>query len=183
MDSHFELQRQTHEEIDRFERALYEILARPTNVHQTRLQNEHKAAQILDRLAARYAALNHLYQDQPSVDAEKSVLAGAGVQQQTDLAAFYSRLGKIQEHHNKYPDAGADSFELEIASFLEEFNAEDYDDEDYVPEDRTLMFLRALRLCVFHAYCVLQLLRTCSLAKRSMGNTSIYTTATTRTTT
>ncbi|KAI0034117.1 hypothetical protein K488DRAFT_77483 [Vararia minispora EC-137] len=134
MDSHFELERQTHEEIERFERALYDILARPINVHQTRLQNEHKASQILERLSARYAALSSLYEDQASIMAEKDALAAPSPHQQGDLTAFYSRLGKIQEHHHKYPDAGADGFELEIAAFLDELQLEDMDD-DYVAED------------------------------------------------
>ncbi|KAI0265788.1 RNA splicing factor PRP9 [Gloeopeniophorella convolvens] len=127
MDSVIEIQRQTHEEIERYERALYIILSRPANVHQTRLQNEHKSAQILDRISSRITTLNTLYRDQ---DARKTELdAISAPSQPGDLSEFYARLGKIQEHHNKYPDAGADGFELEVASFLEEFNPEDYDEE------------------------------------------------------
>ncbi|KAI0065833.1 RNA splicing factor PRP9 [Artomyces pyxidatus] len=125
MDSIIEVQRQTHEEIERYERALYTILSRPTNVHQTRVQNEHKASQILDRISSRVATVNNLYQDQDARKAEIDSLSGT-----QDLSEFYSRLGKIQEHHNKYPDAGADGFELEIASFLDEVSPEDEEYEE-----------------------------------------------------
>lgn len=135
MDSHFEVVRQTHEEVERFERALYDVLARPTGVHQTRLQNEHKASQILDRLAGRYTVLNTLYNDDSARSAEKSALAAPASHQQGDLAAFYSRLGKLQDHHHKYPDAGADGFDLELAAFLDEPAPEEYDD-GYEPDDR-----------------------------------------------
>ena len=133
MDSIIEVQRQNHEEIERFERALYTILSRPQNVHQTRLQNEHKAAQILDRISSRVVTLNNHYQDEDVRKAEIDALSAPN--RQNDLSEFYSRLGKIQEHHNKYPDAGADGFELELAALLDEVSPEDMD-EDYVEEDR-----------------------------------------------
>lgn len=135
MDSIFEVHRQTHEEIERFERALYTILSRPTTVHQTRLQNEHKAAQILDRISTRVTELNALYEDEVTRKAEASSLSAPN-QNGVELSEFYSRLGKIQEHYNKYPDAGADGLELEIATLLDEGGDEDAD-EEYVQEDRT----------------------------------------------
>ncbi|KAI0321996.1 hypothetical protein OF83DRAFT_1050217 [Amylostereum chailletii] len=128
MDSIIEVQRQTHEEIERFERALYSVLSRPQNVHQTRLQNEHKASQILDRVTARLNALNNTYQDHDARKAEIDSLSSPN--QQSDLSAFYSRLGKIQEHHHKYPDASADGFELELAAFMDEFGPEDLGEEE-----------------------------------------------------
>ncbi|TFY81148.1 hypothetical protein EWM64_g2862 [Hericium alpestre] len=132
MDSVIEVQRQTHEEIERFERALYTILSRPSNVHQTRLQNEHKAAQILDRVSSRISELNGLYQDKDARQTEIDAISAPN--QQNDFSEFYSRLGKIQEHYHKYPDAGADGIELEIAAFLDEVSPEEMG-EDYVPED------------------------------------------------
>ncbi|THH19917.1 hypothetical protein EW146_g1362 [Bondarzewia mesenterica] len=136
MDSIIEVQRQNHEEIERFERALYTILSRPQHAHQTRLKNEHKAAQVLDRVSSRIANLNNLYQDQDVRKAEMESLSAPN--RQNDLSEFYSRLGKIQEHHNKYPDAGADGFELELAAFLHEVAPEDMD-EGYVEEDSIAM--------------------------------------------
>jgi splicing factor 3A subunit 3 len=135
MDSIIEIQRHTHEEIERYERALYTVLSRSQNVHQSRLQNEHKAAQILDRISSRITTLNSTYQDQDSRKLEMDAISAPS--QPGDLSEFYARLGKIQEHHNKYPDAGPDGVEFEIAALLDDFIPEDYDD-DYVYEDRKL---------------------------------------------
>jgi splicing factor 3A subunit 3 len=134
MDSIIELQRHTHEEIERYEKALYTILSRPQNVHQSRLQNEHKASQILDRISSRVTTLNSTYQDQDVRRVEINAISTPS--QPGDLSEFYARLGKIQEHHNKYPDAGADGIDFEIAALLDEFNPEDYDDDDTIYEDR-----------------------------------------------
>jgi hypothetical protein len=87
-----------------------------------------------------------------------------------DLSEFYARLGKIQEHHNKYPDAGADGIEFKIATLLDDYNPEDFDHDKYVYED-----------CVYFAHpsfpiqlnpdCSLQLWQTCSPVKSHMENT------------
>ena len=139
MDSVIELQRQTHEEIERYEQALYTVLSRPQNAHQSRLQNEHKASQILDRISSRVTTLNSTYQEQDARRAEINAISTPN--QPGDLSEFYARLGKIQEHHNKYPDAGADGIEFDIAALLDEFNPEDYDDEDVVYEDREFLHI------------------------------------------
>jgi hypothetical protein len=134
MDSIIELQRQTHQEIERYEQVLYTILSRPQNVHQNRLQNEHKASQILDRISSRVTTLNSIYQDEDVRRTEINAISTPS--QPGDLSEFYARLGKVQEHHNKYPDTGADAIEFEIAALLDEFNPEDYDDEENLYEDR-----------------------------------------------
>ena len=139
MDSIIELQRQTHEEIERYEQALYTILSRPQNVHQNRLQNEHKASQILDRISSRVTTLKSIYQDEDTRRTEINAISTPS--QPGNLSEFYARLGKVQEHHNKYPDAGIDAIEFEIATLLDEFNPEDYDDEEIVYEDREFMRL------------------------------------------
>lgn len=135
MDSVLEIQRQTHEEIERLEKALSTLLSRPTPLHDQKIQNEHKAAQILDRLTARATTLKSLNEDQDTRNAEINALSATS--QSTDLSEFYSRLVKIQEHHNKYPDAIPVGFDLEIASFLDQPGQED--DNDYEGyEDREL---------------------------------------------
>ena len=141
MDSVIEIQRQTHEGIEQYERALYTVLSRPQNAHQTRLQNEHKASQILDRISSRVTTLHSMYQDQDARDVEVDAISAPS--QPGDLSEFYARLGKVQEHHNKYPDAGADGVELEIAALLEQVSPDDYDD-DYVYEDREFRNPRSL---------------------------------------
>ncbi|KIY73801.1 hypothetical protein CYLTODRAFT_428350 [Cylindrobasidium torrendii FP15055 ss-10] len=136
MDSIFENQRQTHEEIERFDRALSTILSRNPASHESRVQNEHHAAQILDRIHARAIELNATYAD----DARKSELeAISAPPQPTDLSEFYARLSRLQEHHSKYPDAVVGGFELELMSLLEEHNQ---DEEDaYAEEDLAISLL------------------------------------------
>jgi len=127
-----EVQRQTHEEIERFERALYTLLSRHPTAHEAKLRNEHKAAQMLDRISSRTVALNNFYQDEDARRAELELLSAPS--QQNDLSEFYSRLVKIQEHHSKYPDSVLGGFDLELAALLEDSQQEggdgDYEEED-----------------------------------------------------
>ena len=129
MDSVLEIQRQTHEEIEHLERALNLLLSRPTTTHDYKLQNEYKASQILDRIAARIVALKNLYEDQEARKAELDALSVPS----NDFSEFYSRLVKIQEHHNKYPNAVPVGVGLEISTFLGEPGQ---DEEEYEEEDR-----------------------------------------------
>ena len=133
MDSIIEVQRQTHEEIEHFERALYQILAKPASLHQQKVQNEHRASQILDRVSARVNTLNNLYQNDDT--RKEEIIAISGSSRADDLSEFYSRLGKIQEHHAKYPDGITDGFELELLALTEDPAVEE-GDEDYAEEDR-----------------------------------------------
>jgi splicing factor 3A subunit 3 len=133
MDSVIELQRQTHEEVERFERALYTMLSRPQPSHDARLRNEHNASQMLDRISSRANALNSSYQDEDSRKLELDALSAPS--QANDLSEFYSRLVKIQEHHSKYPDSIPGGFDLELAALLEEPDPENAD-EEYEEEDR-----------------------------------------------
>jgi splicing factor 3A subunit 3 len=134
MDSIIEVQRQTHEEIEHFERALYQTLARPTQLHQQKVQAEHKASQILDRIAARVTTLSNLYQNDDTRKQEIAAISGSS--KADDVSEFYSRLGKIQEHHAKYPDGITDGFELELLALTED-PIVDEGDEGYAEEDRT----------------------------------------------
>ena len=135
MDSIVEVQRQTHEEIEHLERALYTTLSKPQPTHQVTLQNEHKASQLLDRIHSRVVTLSNLYEDEETRKAEVDFLSTPA--RQDDLSAFYARLGKIQDHHAKYPDAVVGAFQLELAAFLDE--AEELEDEEVEQDDR--MFL------------------------------------------
>ncbi|KAI6047495.1 hypothetical protein EDC04DRAFT_627444 [Pisolithus marmoratus] len=133
MDSVIETQRQAHEEIERYEITLYSLLARSQPTHETKLQTEHKAAQVLDRLSARVAALKALYEDEDARKAETDALTAPS--QPSDLSEFYARLVKIQDHYNKYPDVAAGGFDLELAALLEEGNQDGVDEEEYEEED------------------------------------------------
>lgn len=133
MDSIIELQRQTHEEIEHFERALYTILSKPQPTHESRLQTEHKASQILDRISSRVVSLNNQYEDQDTRKAELDRLSGPGGP--NDLAEFYARLGKIQEHYVKYPETIANGFELELAALIDD-DMDDAGEDEYEQDDR-----------------------------------------------
>ncbi len=134
MDSVIEIQRQTHEEIERFERALYTVLSRNPPTHEARLQNEHHASQMLDRISSRAVALNGLYDDEDTRKTEIDALSPQHNQPSDNLSEFYARLVKLQEHHSKYPDSVAGGFELELAALLEEHNQDE--DDEYAEEDR-----------------------------------------------
>ena len=127
MDSIVEVQRQTHEEIEHFERALYSILSKPQPTHESRLQTEHKASQLLDRISSRVVTLSNLYEDQGTRRSELDRLSAPS--NPNDLGEFYSRLGKIQEHYVKYPDTIANGFELALAAFMDEGMDEGGEDE------------------------------------------------------
>ncbi|KAF7288284.1 RNA splicing factor PRP9 [Mycena chlorophos] len=131
MDSVFEVQRQTHEEIEAFERALYTLLSRPTPTHEQRIQTEHRAAQVLDRISSRAVTLNSIYEDDDRRRAELDAISAPA--QQNDLSEFYARLVKVQEHHAKYPDAVPGGFDLELAALVDDFEQEG--DEEYDEED------------------------------------------------
>jgi splicing factor 3A subunit 3 len=132
MDSVIEVQRQTHEDLERFEKALTTLLAKPQPSHREKLRNGHNASQVLDRITARAVTLDSLYRnDERRQNEIHSISAPA---QQNDLSEFYARLAKIEEHHRKYPDSGAGGFELELAGLLAD--PEEGEDGDYEQEDR-----------------------------------------------
>ncbi|KAG9317504.1 hypothetical protein JVU11DRAFT_1709 [Chiua virens] len=138
MDSIFETQRQAHEEIERYEIALYSLLSRSQPTHEVRLQTEHKAAQVLSRVSTRVASLKAQYDDEDARKAEIDALTAPA--QQGDLSEFYARLVKIQDHYNKYPDVAAGAFESELASLLEEGNQDGIDEELEEEDPVSLMF-------------------------------------------
>jgi hypothetical protein len=151
MDSIVEVQRQTHEELERFERALYTILSRPQPTHESQIKNAHTAAQILERTDSRVGSLNALYLDDNARNAELEALAAGGNNGGVDdLGEFYKRLERIQEHYAKYPEAATigGGFELELAALLEEGN-EDY--EEYEEEDRACFSLRFVASVTWNA--------------------------------
>jgi splicing factor 3A subunit 3 len=152
MDSIIETQRQTHEEIERYETALYSLLSRNQPTHEIKLQTEHKAAQVIDRISSRLTALHNYYLDEDARKAEIGALS-APAAAQNDLSEFYARLVKIQDHYNKYPDAVPGGFDLELAAILEEGNQDGLDD-DFEEEDRAFIVFSFLcdLTCVFQPY-------------------------------
>lgn len=134
MDSVFEVQRQTHEEIERLERALAVVLSKSHSTQRAKLANEHKASQILDRIQSRAITLDNLYEDDSTRKSESTALLG---QKTDDLNEFYARLTKIKDYHLKYPDQVVGGFELELASLIDSEIGETAGDDDYEEEDRS----------------------------------------------
>lgn len=132
MDSIIEQQRQTHEETERFERALATVLSKPQPNQQVKLTNEHKASQILDRITSRVISLNAQYQDEATRKAELDLLSG----KPDDLSEFYSRLKSIKDYHMKYPNEVVGGFQLELAALIEDKNFEGGEDDEDEEEDR-----------------------------------------------
>ena len=131
MDSIIEVQRQTHEEIERFERALATVLSKPHSTQYAKLANEHKAAQILDRITSRIHTLDNAYQDENTRKAEIDAITGSKAD---DISEFYARVGKIKEFHTKYPNQVVGSFQLELSSLVENEAREGEEEEE--TEDR-----------------------------------------------
>jgi splicing factor 3A subunit 3 len=117
MDSIIEYQRQNHEEIERFQSALIDLLATPVKSHKEDLSNQHRAARILERVQGRYLTLEGQYKDLEAREKELEMLSSTN--QQDDLSQFYTRLVKIKDHHRKYPDSMVDGFQLELNGILE----------------------------------------------------------------
>jgi Splicing factor SF3a60 binding domain len=142
MDSILEIQRQNHEELERFDKALYTLLSRNSTTHETDLQNQHKAAEVLNRIVGRATTLDALYQDEDARRIEVESLSGQGAQ--GDLSEFYARLVKVQEHYSKYPDSlSGGGFDLELAYFVDEPGQEE---EDFEEEDRELLSSSSFQL-------------------------------------
>lgn len=133
MDSIIELQRQTHEEVERFERALATVLSKPQPNQQAKLTNEHTAAQILDRITSRVTQLNAQYQDEATRKSELDLLSGS---KPDDLSEFYSRLKSIKDHHQKYPNEIVGGFQLELAALVEDKQVEGGEEDEDEEEDR-----------------------------------------------
>ncbi|KAN0064891.1 Pre-mRNA-splicing factor sap61 [Thecaphora frezii] len=133
----FEVARQTHEETERYQQALVDILIQSTTstaplTHKEKLKRSHKASHLLDRIASRNQFLDDLYAD-PNGDKAREFdnLDGSPLADNADpnlnapssssassprdaFAEFYSRLDRIKQYHQKYPGALPDAFAVDF---------------------------------------------------------------------
>ncbi|KAF8341265.1 uncharacterized protein EI90DRAFT_3033292 [Cantharellus anzutake] len=130
MDSIIELQRQTHEEVERLEKALAIILSQPTSQHDVRLANEHRAKHVLERVAERMSTLSSSYADVDSARRREQELVSKPSDPAEELSEFYIRLNRIKEFHSKYPDTPADPFVIEVEAI---FRADEMDEDEEDP--------------------------------------------------
>ncbi|KAJ9110175.1 hypothetical protein QFC20_003027 [Naganishia adeliensis] len=122
MESIIELQRQEHEEMERYEQALADILNKPVTGRRGDLRNQHKALDVLNRLADRQRLLKTQYEDVEGLRAAEiaalSVPASnAGGNPQNDLTEFYTRFDRINKVYQERQATGS-SQEPELRSFL-----------------------------------------------------------------
>lgn len=129
MDSIIEVQRQTHEDVERLQRALATVLSTSSSSQQSKLAQEYKASQLLDRLMGRIATLDSSYKD--GEGARKAEIDALTPSNPADaMAGFYTRLEKIKQYHTKYPETVVGGLELELSALLEDDNAEDQSDDE-----------------------------------------------------
>ncbi|KAI5454490.1 Pre-mRNA-splicing factor sap61 [Naganishia albida] len=123
MESIIELQRQEHEEMERYEQALADILNKPVTGRRGDLRNQHKALDVLNRLSDRQRLLKTQYEDAEGLRAAEiaalSVPASSanGGNPQNDLTEFYARFDRINKVHQDRQASGTGQ-EPELRSFL-----------------------------------------------------------------
>ncbi|KAJ9128169.1 hypothetical protein QFC24_000461 [Naganishia onofrii] len=124
MESIIELQRQEHEEIERYEQALADILNKPVTGRRAELRNQHKALDVLNRISDRQRLLKSQYDDADGLRvAEIDVLSvpasskAPGSNPQDDLSEFYTRFNHIKKVHQDRQAAGTTQ-EPELRTFL-----------------------------------------------------------------
>jgi splicing factor 3A subunit 3 len=172
MESLIELQRQSHEEIERFQRALTDLLAQQPSTHKESISQQHKAAQILDRIQARQLTLNRQYEDHHLRQLELDALSAPA--HQDDLSQFYARLVKIKDHHRKYPDSVADGFELELSGIFEAGSTHVDGEEEFEQEDRAFYSISVVSKILRLSSLLYKLCLYYSRAKRLMAAIWIF---------
>lgn len=119
-----EVARQTHEEAERYQQALVDLLLSSSSTshltHKDKLKRAHKASDLLDRVASRYQYLDRFYSDphgdrQRELDSLSSTRASAEGSDDA-FGEFYERLGRIRDYHDKYPGALPDHFNVDFTA-------------------------------------------------------------------
>ncbi|EIW66571.1 splicing factor 3A subunit 3 [Tremella mesenterica] len=110
MDSIIETARQTHEEIERYEQALAEVLMQNPTAQRNITRRDRKAAEILTRVGELRSDLLEQYEDLPGLRPIELSLLSAPPPGKDDLAEFYSRFEKIKDFHKRNPGINARAF-------------------------------------------------------------------------
>ncbi|WVR03823.1 hypothetical protein IAU60_000819 [Kwoniella sp. DSM 27419] len=114
MDSIIETQRQTHEEIERYEQALADILLQNPTAQKNITRRDRKAAEVLDRVGKLRTELVDLYEDVPGLRPRELQLLSAPPAGEDDLAEFYVRYNKIKDFHQRNPGLSSRQFTNEL---------------------------------------------------------------------
>lgn len=162
MDSIFETQRATHEEIERYEQALADVLMQnPTAVSILQLcratleadnqqrnitRRDRKAADILERIGELQHNLVLMYEDIPGLrPTELQALTAPAKGEGDELAEFYSRFEKIKDFHRKNTNINARQLINEIEDMVNSDGLEKIEvegEEEPMIVDRELTWAR-----------------------------------------
>ncbi|KAE8228372.1 hypothetical protein CF326_g6700 [Tilletia indica] len=105
----FEVARQTHEEIERYEVALADLLLKTCSSHKDKLRQKHQVSDVLDRITSRHQYLVAFY-DEANVDRRDELQLISAQKDEEDLfGEFDGRLGRVRAYHEKYPTAPPDT--------------------------------------------------------------------------
>lgn len=159
MDSIFELQRRTHEEIERLEQAIVDERMTKSKTHKERLIQEHRVSQLLDRIQNRSQFLLDLYRDEDGAR-KREIDAITGV---SDFAEFYSRLRDIKDYHRRAPNTAVEPMEMELQ----------HRDLEKEEEGRPYSDLPRRFKCRIAKNCFWKIWKTCFLGKSLWANISI----------
>ncbi|KAJ2751877.1 Pre-mRNA-splicing factor sap61, partial [Coemansia nantahalensis] len=112
MDSIVEQQRQAHEDIERLEQAVVDLMMQDLAKHRHRLLREHKINELLEEIQGRSRLLEAL-------EADESGLRGREVAALASrpLDEFYARLGAIGDHHRLNPGLAVQPPELDYVKY------------------------------------------------------------------
>jgi splicing factor 3A subunit 3 len=119
METIIEQQRRLHEEIERLELIGSRILVKQPRIHKEKLAMEHRLRDVLNRIQSASQQLFDLYEDKDNLRKEEI----DAFSPPNEFDEFYRRLKAIEEYGRKFPDASAESLELELSG-LEDIEAE-----------------------------------------------------------
>ncbi|KAJ3017850.1 Splicing factor 3A subunit 3 [Thoreauomyces humboldtii] len=110
MDSILEIQRRTHEEIERVEQAIVDERVTKPKAHKDRLVQDSRVNGLLERIQSRSRSLLDLYWDEDGFrKAEIATITGT-----SDFGEFYSRLKDIKDYHRKAPNVPVEPMDVEF---------------------------------------------------------------------
>ncbi|KAJ2611044.1 Pre-mRNA-splicing factor sap61 [Coemansia sp. RSA 1365] len=124
MDSIVEQQRQSHEDIERLELAVVDLMLQNLNKHKYRLIREHKINELLEQIQDRSKLLIDFENDDTGLRTSE-----AAAMADRNFDEFYARLGKISEYHRRNPDLAVQPPELEYVKYKN--NPEEADEKNY----------------------------------------------------
>ncbi|KAJ2857170.1 Pre-mRNA-splicing factor sap61 [Coemansia erecta] len=122
MDGILEQQRQAHEDIERLEQAIVDLMLQNLTKYRYRLVREQKISNLLDQIQTRSKLLM-------DIEADSTGLRQKEVAEMTEsgFEGFYKRLGTIHSYHRQHPGTVVSPPELEYIKYKN--NPEDIEEK------------------------------------------------------